>query len=151
MTDESLLATDLLEEVPDEHRPTDQWIAARLHVDHEFRTRVAAGVQRRFKRNLHGQKSYRAEDEVWMHFKPSPEQLEKWIKDEGRGEERVANDSNVEGDSSRSTRGEVPESTDVPLSGVEIDATEKRGLSDHVNDRSHGSDSELKNSVKHTS
>ncbi|KAF2998296.1 hypothetical protein E8E13_007348 [Curvularia kusanoi] len=89
MTDEGLLNTELLEEVPTEHRPTDQWIAARLKVPHEFRTRLTAGMLRRFKKNDKGQPIYSTGDEVWMHFKPSEEELDKWISLEGRGEARI--------------------------------------------------------------
>ncbi|KAJ8108489.1 hypothetical protein OPT61_g8139 [Boeremia exigua] len=79
MTDEGLLKTDLIEEVPTENRPTDQWIAARLKVPHEFRTRLTAGVQRRFKKNDKGQPVYSTKDEVWMHFKPTAEEIDDWI------------------------------------------------------------------------
>lgn len=92
MTDEGLLQTELLEEVPNEHRPTDQWIAARLKVPHEFRTRLTTGVQRHFKKNKRGETVYSTGDEIWMHFKPTVKELEKWIKEEDRGEERI--DSN---------------------------------------------------------
>jgi platelet-activating factor acetylhydrolase len=95
MTDEALLETELLEELPDEHRPTDQWIAARLKVPHEFRTRLAAGVQRRFKRNEKGETVYSTRDEVWMHFKPTAEELERWIKEEERGEKRIDSEDAV--------------------------------------------------------
>lgn len=89
MTDEGLLNTELLEEVPTEHRPTDQWIAARLKVPHEFRTRLTTGMMRRFKKNEKGQPLYSTGDEVWMHFKPTEEELDKWIKLEGRGDARI--------------------------------------------------------------
>jgi platelet-activating factor acetylhydrolase len=89
MTDEGLLQTELLEEVPNEHRPTDQWIAARLKVPHEFRTRLTAGMQRHFKKNKKGKTVYSTGDEVWMHFKPTAKELENWIKEEDRGEERI--------------------------------------------------------------
>jgi platelet-activating factor acetylhydrolase len=146
MTDESLLATDLIEEVPDEHRPTEQWIAARLHVDHEFRTRVAAGVQRKFKRNMKGQKSYNTEDEVWMHFKPSAEELEKWIKEEGRGEARIDDDARVVNDSrSGSVTGQRAKPAEASLSEVEKNAT-KSPLDD---EQSHGSASELEDGAQH--
>lgn len=95
MTDEALLETGVLEKVPDEHRPTDQWIAARLKVPHEFRTRLAAGVQRKFKRNKKGETVYSTTDEVWMHFKPTTEELERWIQDEERGEKRIDSDDAV--------------------------------------------------------
>lgn len=92
MTDERLLETELLEEVPNEHRPTDQWIAARLKVPHEFRTRLTTGVRRHFKKNNKGTTNYCTGDEVWMHFKPTAKELEKWIKEEDRGEERIDSD-----------------------------------------------------------
>jgi platelet-activating factor acetylhydrolase len=91
MTNESILQTEMLEELPDEHRPDDEWIAARLRVDHEFKRRVAAGLQRKLKRNFQGGMGtgYTTSDEVWSHFKPTEEQLEKWITEEGRGEARI--------------------------------------------------------------
>jgi platelet-activating factor acetylhydrolase len=89
MTDEGLLETELLEEVPNEHRPTDQWIAARLKVPHEFRTRLTAGMQRRFKRNVKEKTVYSTGDEMWMHFKPTVTEFERWVKEEDRGEERI--------------------------------------------------------------
>lgn len=96
MTDEGLLNTTLLKEVPSEHRPTDQWIAARLKVPHEFRTRLTAGVERHFKKkNDKGQTIYSTGDEVWMHFKPTKQDLEDWIKVEDRGEQRIDSDHAV--------------------------------------------------------
>lgn len=93
MTDEGLLETELLAEVPDEHRPTDQWIAARLKVPHEFRTRLTTGVHRHFKhKSKMGEAKYSTGDEIWMHFKPTATELQKWIREEDRGEERI--DSN---------------------------------------------------------
>jgi platelet-activating factor acetylhydrolase len=89
MTDEGLLNTELLEELPTEHRPTDQWIAARLKVPHEFRTRLTTGMMRRFKKNAKGEPLYSTGDEVWMHFKPIEEELDKWIELEGRGDARI--------------------------------------------------------------
>lgn len=92
MTDEQILQTPLMEETPNEHRPNDQWIAARLRVDNEFRTRMAAGIQRKFKRNLKGGTGagyYTTSDEMWCFFKPSDEALKKWIDNEDRGEKRI--------------------------------------------------------------
>ncbi|RAR01732.1 platelet-activating factor acetylhydrolase [Stemphylium lycopersici] len=91
MTDEHILQTPLMEETPNEHRPNDQWIAARLRVDNEFRTRMAAGIQRKFKRNLKGgtEAGYTTSDEMWCFFKPSDEALKKWIDNEDRGEKRI--------------------------------------------------------------
>jgi platelet-activating factor acetylhydrolase len=100
MTDESILETEILDEMPDEHRPNDEWIAARLRVDHEFKKRVAAGVQRKFKRNFQGVvgTGHTTSDEVWSHFKPTSEQLDKWINEEGRGEVRIDEQAALKGD-----------------------------------------------------
>jgi platelet-activating factor acetylhydrolase len=94
MTDEKLLETPLLEGMPDDHRPDDQWIAARLRVDHEFRKRLAAGVQRKVKRNFQGGMGtgYTTSDEMWCFYKPSDEELQKWIDEEERGEKRIDED-----------------------------------------------------------
>ncbi|KAF1851506.1 uncharacterized protein K460DRAFT_373502 [Cucurbitaria berberidis CBS 394.84] len=98
MTNEELLDTALLEEIPDDHRPDDEWIAARLRVDHEFRTRMAAGLQRKFKRNFKGGMGtgYSTSDEMWCHYKPTDEELQKWIE-EGRGEQRIDEDHATKG------------------------------------------------------
>lgn len=95
MNDESILQTQPLDDVPDDHRPDDEWIAARLRVHHEFRRRVAAGVQRKFKRNFQGGMGtgYTTSDEVWCHFKPTDDQLERWINEENRGDERIQEQS----------------------------------------------------------
>jgi platelet-activating factor acetylhydrolase len=100
MTDEKILQTSVTEELPDDHRPDDEWIAARLQIDHEFRKRVAASVQRKFKRNFQGgmNTGYTTGDEMWCHYKPSDEELRKWIEEEGRGEKRLDEDNAVKGD-----------------------------------------------------
>ena len=100
MTDESLLQTQILDELPDDHRPDDEWIAARLRVDHEFKKRMAAGVQRKLKRNFQGGMGtgYTTSDEVWCHYKPTEEQLEKWINEEERGEKRIDEPAATKGD-----------------------------------------------------
>jgi platelet-activating factor acetylhydrolase len=100
MTDESILQTELIDEIPDDHRPDDEWIAARLRVDHEFKKRMAASVQRKFKRNFQGGMGtgYTTSDEVWSHFKPTVEQLNKWINKEGRGENRIDEQSAMKGE-----------------------------------------------------
>jgi platelet-activating factor acetylhydrolase len=100
MTDESILRTELIDEIPDDHRPDDEWIAARLRVDHEFRKRVAAGLQRKFKRNFQGGMGtgYTTSDEVWSHFKPTEEELDKWINEENRGAKRINEQAAMKGD-----------------------------------------------------
>ncbi|KAH7079979.1 platelet-activating factor acetylhydrolase, isoform II-domain-containing protein [Paraphoma chrysanthemicola] len=108
MTNESILQTELLEELPDEHRPDDEWIAARLRVDHEFKKRVAAGLQRKLKRNFQGGMGtgYTTSDEVWSHFKPTEQQLENWIQQEGRGEARIDEHAAMRGDESDTASGD---------------------------------------------
>jgi len=105
MTDESILHTEIIEDIPDDHRPDDEFIAAKLRVDHEFKRRMGAGIQRKFKRNFQGGMGtgYTTSDEVWCHFKPTEEQLEKWIKDEERGQKRVDEQAATRGDGGNAT------------------------------------------------
>jgi platelet-activating factor acetylhydrolase len=105
LTDESILRTELIDEIPDDHRPDDQYIAARLRVDHEFRMRFAAGLQRKVKRNFQGGMGtgYTTADEVWSHFKPTEEELDKWINQEDRGEKRIDEDDALNGDGGDAT------------------------------------------------
>lgn len=102
MTDEKILENPILEEMPTDHRPDDQWIAARLRVEHEFRKRVAFGVRRK----LHSKTKENAEvrttaDEIWCHFKPMDEELQKWIEVENRGANRIDSDDAVHGSGSK--------------------------------------------------
>ncbi|KAF2273441.1 uncharacterized protein EI97DRAFT_404321 [Westerdykella ornata] len=77
LTDEKLLQTDLLEDVPDLHKPKEELIAMKLKVKHEFRTRLSAKIQRKLKRKKrHG--FYKPGDEIWMHFKPEEDLLRAW-------------------------------------------------------------------------
>lgn len=75
MTDERILQGELLEDTPEEHKPSDEWIAARLKIPHEFKTRLSIKAQRKLK---HVRKGYATADEVWMHFKPTKEELIRW-------------------------------------------------------------------------
>lgn len=77
LTDEKLLEAQPLEQIPDENKPDDEWIAARLKIRHEFRTRLVAHAQRKFKRaKKHG--FYHPGDEVWVHCKPDKDFLNNW-------------------------------------------------------------------------
>ncbi|KAF1955366.1 hypothetical protein CC80DRAFT_92911 [Byssothecium circinans] len=77
LTDEELLQGQPLDQVPDEHKPDNEFIASRLKINNEFRTRLAARVQRKLKRaKKHG--FYNTGDEVWMHCKPDDEELSNW-------------------------------------------------------------------------
>lgn len=125
MTDEKILETPLLEEMPDEHRPDDEWIAAKLRVDHAFRTRVAAGVQRKLKRNPKDGlvAGYTTADEMWCHYKPTEEELRKWIVQEDRGEKRIDEDHalNGEGDDDGGKDGDEDKSISRPSSRSDAD------------------------------
>jgi platelet-activating factor acetylhydrolase len=77
LADEAILQTDPLEQLPDDNRPDDKHIAARLKIPHEFRTRLAARVQRKLKRKRkHG--FYNPGDEVWMHLRPRGDDLREY-------------------------------------------------------------------------
>lgn len=91
ITDEHILQTRLMEETPNEHRPSDEWIAARLRVDKPFRRRMTAGLQRKFKRHFRDSTGteYTTSDEMWCFFKPSDEELQEWIEREERGQKRI--------------------------------------------------------------
>lgn len=106
MTDECILQTDLLDEIPSEHRPDDEWIAARLRVKHEFRKRVAAGLQRKVKRKFWGGMGtgYTTSDEVWCHYKPTENQLRRWIEQEHKGETRI-DEQSIVGESMQDNKG----------------------------------------------
>jgi len=91
LTDEELLQTQPLDQLPDDNKPDNEWIAARLKIRHEFRTRVAASVQRKLKRSKeHG--FYNKGDEMWIHCKPDDKELRNWrIKNRCTlGEERIS-------------------------------------------------------------
>ncbi|ORY16628.1 platelet-activating factor acetylhydrolase, isoform II-domain-containing protein [Clohesyomyces aquaticus] len=77
LTDEHMLSVDILDELPDDHRPEDEWIAARLKIPHEFRTRFVSRLQRKMKRRRAGNE-YNAGDEIWMHFKPEEGEVVGW-------------------------------------------------------------------------
>lgn len=94
LTHEALLRkTPLLDELPTERKPEDKWIGARLKVPHEFKTRVAARIQRKVKRKRKGGEP-EVGDELWMHFRPESEELTEWhsrsesrdLKESGNGE-----------------------------------------------------------------
>ena len=73
MTNEALLNTELL---PTEHWPDDKWIAARLKVPHEFRSKMIPQAARRIERKeKRGQRQ--SGDEIWMHVRIE-EDVEVW-------------------------------------------------------------------------
>lgn len=77
MTDEGLLKTELLEDVPDDHRPEDEYIAARLKVPHEFRMRMLSKTERKAKRKR-ARGYQKAGDEIWMHVKTDEDDVMAW-------------------------------------------------------------------------
>lgn len=81
MTDERILQVDPLEELPDIHRPNQANIAAKLKADHEYTKRLTKSMKRKLERKVQGAPGaeYAASDEVWSHFKPTDEELLRWI------------------------------------------------------------------------
>lgn len=77
LTDEALLQMQPLEQIPTTNKPKQQWIAARLRIKHEFRTRVATGMRREMKRHIKGEE-HNVGDELWMHVKPESAELRRW-------------------------------------------------------------------------
>lgn len=119
LTDEELLKTQPLDQMPDEHKPNDEWIAARLKIKHEFRTRLASSVQRKLKRQMKNGK-YNVGDEVWMHVKPNKEELHQWrVRNrEALGEEvEREDDSDEKEDSVESTEQSTEESHEDVAAG----------------------------------
>lgn len=143
MTDEHLLETSLLEEMPDEHRPDDEHIAAKLKVNKEFRTRMAASLQRKFKRNFQGGMGpgYTTSDEVWCHFKPTEIELQKWYEEEERGEKRIDKDHAIQGNGLEDEGGKDGNevgSTQASLSDADEEKTSERKADMKEEVRSHG-------------
>jgi len=84
MQHEHLLATAVLDDLPTEHKPTAKWIAARLKVPHEFRTRVVPKLTRKVKRHT---KDQQTSDEIWMHVRPLEEEVKRYLNDKLTGKE----------------------------------------------------------------
>jgi platelet-activating factor acetylhydrolase len=84
---------------------------------------VFAGLQRKFKRNFQGGMGtgYTTSDEVWCHFKPTKEQLEKWINEEGRGDKRIDEQSAVKDDVDISNDSDGDRSRTTALSDADDD------------------------------
>lgn len=97
------------------HRPKEKYVAAKLRIRHEWIYRISPQAARKLKR-WENEKKGRAEekgDEVWLHWKPSRERMEGWLRRKGGKEESS--------ESSSSESGEVE--------GLEVDAVPKPVLS----------------------
>jgi platelet-activating factor acetylhydrolase len=104
MADEGLLDTEETADLPEERRPADKWIAARLRIPHEFHRRVAYwfGGKEKMMRKRRGDG-----EEIWMHVKTSREEVDKWrgsglkqregreVEDNGRDEEKEEDSDEV--------------------------------------------------------
>jgi len=77
VTNEVLLNTELLEDLPAEHRPDDKWIAARLKILHEFRSKMILQAARKIKRK-EKRVQRKPGDEIWMHVRTEEEYVEAW-------------------------------------------------------------------------
>ncbi|KAF2853602.1 hypothetical protein T440DRAFT_311972 [Plenodomus tracheiphilus IPT5] len=139
LTDEKILETPLLGEVPTDHRPDDQWIAARLRVEHEFRKRIAASAQRKFKRKTKSNaEGYNTADEIWCHYKPTSEELQKWVEVDSRGDDRLDHKHALRGGESDEARESGNDST--ILSGLgdhDNNADGQCAKRDHMSKRNH--------------
>lgn len=158
-----------LEQIPDEHKPNDEWIAARLKIKHEFRTRLVTGVQRKMKRRLKNG-SRTPGDEVWMHLKPDAEELRKWRlktkasfeaeQDESDtpGEKELAEETEPSGDLADISSQEEASGPEVSASAGSLPSAEaqdtwlgahpalkKETSSDKIDPRSHGNEGKRSN------
>ncbi|OCK76727.1 hypothetical protein K432DRAFT_396200 [Lepidopterella palustris CBS 459.81] len=77
MMDEHLLQTEALDAMPTEHKPDERWIATRLKIPHEFRSRVVPQLSRKLKRRKEGGE-HKPGDEVWMHVKTDGGDVTGW-------------------------------------------------------------------------
>jgi len=76
-TDENILEMDILEEVPDLHRPESRFLAQKLgHVD-AFRDRILPKVQRKMKRASKPNAVPRS-NEIWMHVISTTEEVRQY-------------------------------------------------------------------------
>lgn len=109
LTNEEILRTSVLEILPDEHRPDDQWIAAKLKVDNAYRTRIAASLQRKLKRNVRDGEGveYHVSGEVWCHFKPSEEGLQAWFDGEYKDGKKADEAHAMTGDGASTSSGDA--------------------------------------------
>jgi len=86
MPSEHFLDTACLETIPNDHRPTDNMLAFRLRIPHEFRNRVLPTITRKFKRK----KQPRApgtegnDDEIWMHIKSETDVVDRFNDHQAR-------------------------------------------------------------------
>jgi len=68
---EKLLEQPCINDLPTEHKPDEKWMAVRLKVPHEARSRMLPKVRRQLKQygGIAGDK------EVWMHMAPSTDEI----------------------------------------------------------------------------
>ncbi|KAI1464144.1 platelet-activating factor acetylhydrolase, isoform II-domain-containing protein [Daldinia caldariorum] len=90
--DEGILRTKVLvaDELPHEHRPDSKWMASRLRIPNELRTRTSNWFRRKAKASavatdikgkpLIGLVNFPLGSEVWMHFSPDGEQRQDPIR-----------------------------------------------------------------------
>lgn len=78
---EGLLESDLspLEKIPSSqlHRPKDEWVAARLRINHEWMYRISPSLFRSLTRRKARKEGREGETgaEIWLHAKPGPEAI----------------------------------------------------------------------------
>lgn len=117
ITDEHLLKEEIIDDVPDDHRPEDKYMAKRLKVEHEFRTRFSSKVQRELKRSAAGGVQQPG-DEIWMHFKTSDDDVAAFVENE-----RV-----TEGEAKKEAVEELRDEDEVDFGEESNDGSEDRWL-----------------------
>ncbi|KUJ08904.1 uncharacterized protein LY89DRAFT_701741 [Mollisia scopiformis] len=93
VTNEHLLEVSTLDKLPEDHRPSDKFVAVRLRIPHELRIRLTPQWVRRHARNktrqdakkklprdpqgniLEGLEDLELGEEVWMHVAPTKDEL----------------------------------------------------------------------------
>lgn len=95
---DNFLGVPTIDQLPDEHKPDEKWLAVRLKVPHELRRRTIPKLRRRLK--MYGG-AIGEEKEIWMHLSPTERDLR--IKHRGRTQDfgkdnTIANQVQQEGE-----------------------------------------------------
>jgi len=100
--DEQLLTREpqLLDQIPSaqQHRPKEKYTASRLRIEHEWIYRLSpSAVERRLaarsKKGLSDEEATSQSAEVWVHQKPSDEEIKKFVMGNLKEEAQAADQS----------------------------------------------------------
>jgi platelet-activating factor acetylhydrolase len=70
-----ILAVPVLPEMPTDHKPSGKWIAMRLHIPHEFKSRILPNL-RKVNMAVNGERS--PDQEIWMHISSTLGDVHPW-------------------------------------------------------------------------